>query len=145
MRHNFSSSPPRGPFLHADTPDLLLAMEEGGASIIELGIPYTDPQADGTTIQQTNQVAIKAGTSNMPQCLEMVKKARSRGLTVPVVLMGYYNPFFQFDIDKMCTQAKDLARSAPSSGGRSTTMKPSAPASLACVHILSMSNWKKGL
>jgi len=90
-----------------DTPDLLLAMEEGGASIIELGIPYTDPQADGTTIQQTNQVAIKAGTSNMPQCLEMVKKARSRGLTVPVVLMGYYNPFFQFGIDKMCTQAKD--------------------------------------
>jgi len=90
-----------------DTPSILLAMEEGGASIIELGIPYTDPQADGTTIQQTNQVAIKAGTSNVMQCLEMVKLARSQGLTVPVVLMGYYNPFFQFGIDNMCAKSKE--------------------------------------
>ena len=81
-------------------------MQEGGASIIELGIPYTDPQADGTTIQQTNQVAIKAGTSNIPQCLAMVTEARAKGLTVPVVLMGYYNPFFQFGIEDMCAQAK---------------------------------------
>jgi len=84
-----------------------MAMQEGGASIIELGIPYTDPQADGTTIQQTNQVAIKAGTSNIIQCLEMVKAARSLGLTVPVVLMGYYNPFFQFGIENMCAKSKE--------------------------------------
>lgn len=77
-----------------DTPAILLGMQESGASIIELGIPYTDPQADGATIQQTNQVAIKAGTSDITQCLDMVKAARSQGLTVPVVLMGYYNPFF---------------------------------------------------
>ena len=81
-------------------------MQEGGASVIELGIPYTDPQADGTTIQQTNQVALKGGTSNIPQCLEMVKAARAQGLTVPVVLMGYYNPFFQFGIENMCEKAK---------------------------------------
>jgi len=90
-----------------DTPALLLAMQEGGASVIELGIPYTDPQADGTTIQQTNQVAIKAGTSEMTQCLSMVSDARSQGLTVPVVLMGYYNPFFQFGIENMCEKAKE--------------------------------------
>lgn len=90
-----------------DTPAILMAMQEGGASIIELGIPYTDPQADGTTIQQTNQVAIKAGTSNIMQCLEMVKIARSQGLTVPIVLMGYYNPFFQFGIADMCAKAKE--------------------------------------
>ncbi|KAL7497993.1 hypothetical protein ACHAWT_006848 [Skeletonema menzelii] len=90
-----------------DTPAILMAMQEGGASVIELGIPYTDPQADGTTIQQTNQVAIKAGTSNITDCLEMVKQARSQGLTVPVVLMGYYNPFFQFGIEKMCAKAKE--------------------------------------
>jgi len=86
---------------------MLLAMQEGGASVIELGIPYTDPQADGPTIQQSSQVAIKAGTSTLPQCLSMVKAARDQGLTVPVVLMGYYNPFFQFGIDKMCQQTKD--------------------------------------
>ena len=90
-----------------DTPAILLGMQEGGASIIELGIPYTDPTADGLTIQQTNQVAIKGGTSNITQCLDMVKSARSQGLTVPVVLMGYYNPFFQFGIENMCEKAKE--------------------------------------
>lgn len=101
------------PFLTAgfpvkeDTPAMLLAMQEGGASIIELGIPYTDPQADGPTIQQSSQVAIKAGTSTLPQCLNMVKTARAQGLTVPVVLMGYYNPFFQFGIENMCQQTKE--------------------------------------
>jgi tryptophan synthase len=83
-----------------------MAMEEGGASVIELGIPYTDPQADGATIQHTNQVAIKGGTSEIPQCLEMVKKARAMGLTVPVVLMGYYNPFFQYGVEKLCEETK---------------------------------------
>lgn len=90
----------------SDTPAILLAMEEGGASVIELGIPYTDPQADGATIQHTNQVAIKGGTSEIPQCLEMVKKAREMGLTVPVVLMGYYNPFFQYGVEKLCAETK---------------------------------------
>ncbi|KAL3766827.1 hypothetical protein ACHAW5_005242 [Stephanodiscus triporus] len=90
-----------------DTPAILLGMQEGGASIIELGIPYTDPQADGPTIRQTNRVAIKAGTSDIIQCLDMVKAARSGGLTVPVVLMGYYNPFYQFGIDNLCEKAKE--------------------------------------
>lgn len=89
-----------------DTPAILLAMQEGGASVIELGVPYTDPQADGATIQHTNQVAIKGGTSEIPQCLEMVRKAREQGLTVPVVLMGYYNPFFQYGLDKLCEETK---------------------------------------
>jgi tryptophan synthase len=90
-----------------DTPSILLAMQEGGASVIELGIPYTDPQADGATIQKTNQVAIKGGTSEIPQCLAMVKKAREMGLTIPVVLMGYYNPFFQYGVDKLCEETKE--------------------------------------
>jgi len=89
-----------------DTPAILLAMQEGGASVIELGIPYTDPQADGATIQHTNQVAIKGGTSEINQCLEMIKKSRELGLTVPVVLMGYFNPFLQYGIDKLCEETK---------------------------------------
>jgi len=87
-----------------DTPSILLGMQEGGASIIELGIPYTDPQADGATIQHTNQIAISGGTSEIPQCLAIVKKARDMGLTVPVVLMGYYNPFYQYGLDKLCEE-----------------------------------------
>mmetsp|Transcript_27953 Transcript_27953/g.52418 ORF Transcript_27953/g.52418 Transcript_27953/m.52418 type:complete len:765 (-) Transcript_27953:128-2422(-) len=90
-----------------DTPALLLAMQEGGASVIELGIPYTDPQADGATIQHTNQVAIAGGTSDITSCLEMVKKAREMGLTVPVVLMGYFNPFYQYGAEQLCAEAKE--------------------------------------
>jgi len=91
----------------ADTPAILLAMQEGGASIIELGVPYTDPQADGATIQKTNQVAIAGGTSEIGSCLELVKEARDMGLTVPVVLMGYYNPFFQYGAEKLCADTKE--------------------------------------
>lgn len=91
-----------------DTPALLYAMQEGGASIIELGVPYTDPQADGATIQHTNQVAIKGGTSEISQCLQMIKTSREQyGLTVPVILMGYYNPFYQYGLEKLCQDTKD--------------------------------------
>lgn len=90
-----------------DTPAILMAMQEGGASVIELGIPYTDPQADGATIQKTNQIAIKGGTSNISQCLNMVKQARAMGLTVPVVLMGYYNPFLQYGLSQLCADTKE--------------------------------------
>jgi tryptophan synthase len=82
-------------------------MQEGGAAIIELGVPYTDPQADGATIQRTNQVAIAGGTSEISSCLELVKKAREMGLTVPVVLMGYYNPFLQYGSQKLCADTKE--------------------------------------
>eukprot|EP00549_Striatella_unipunctata_P010849 CAMPEP_0118695532 /NCGR_PEP_ID=MMETSP0800-20121206/13249_1 /TAXON_ID=210618 ORGANISM="Striatella unipunctata, Strain CCMP2910" /NCGR_SAMPLE_ID=MMETSP0800 /ASSEMBLY_ACC=CAM_ASM_000638 /LENGTH=710 /DNA_ID=CAMNT_0006594355 /DNA_START=126 /DNA_END=2258 /DNA_ORIENTATION=+ len=90
-----------------DTPAVLLAMQEGGASVIELGVPYTDPQADGATIQHTNQVAIASGTSEIKPCLDMLKEARGMGLTIPVVLMGYYNPFLQYGLEKLCKDAQE--------------------------------------
>mmetsp|Transcript_23470 Transcript_23470/g.49299 ORF Transcript_23470/g.49299 Transcript_23470/m.49299 type:complete len:764 (+) Transcript_23470:98-2389(+) len=90
-----------------DTPSILLAMQEGGASIIELGAPYTDPKADGATITAANKVAIADGTSDITTCLGMVKKAREMGLTVPVVLMGYVNPFLQYGEDKLCADTKE--------------------------------------
>ena len=90
-----------------DTPAILMAMQEGGAAVIELGIPYSDPQADGATIQHTNQVAIAGGTSEVNLCLDMVKKAREMGLTVPVVLMGYYNPFYQYGAERLCKETAE--------------------------------------
>jgi len=90
-----------------DTPSLLLAMQEGGASVIELGIPYTDPQADGATIQETNKIAIAGGTFEIDQCLAMVVEARSLGLTVPVVLMGYYNPFYQYGPERLAAATRE--------------------------------------
>jgi tryptophan synthase len=82
-------------------------MQEGGAALIELGIPYSDPQADGATIQRTNQIAIAGGTSEIGPCLEMVRKAREMGLTVPVVLMGYFNPFFKYGAERLCKETRE--------------------------------------
>lgn len=87
-----------------ETVDLLLAMQSGGADIIELGMPFSDPQADGATIQHTNQVALGFDV-NIPKCLSLVVDARSRGLTAPVVLMGYYNPVLQYGLEKLVQDA----------------------------------------
>ena len=88
-----------------ETVDLLLAMQKGGADVLELGIPFTDPQADGATIQKANEVALKFNVS-LKQCIGMVADARKKGLTVPVVLMGYYNPFLAFGLDTLMDESK---------------------------------------
>eukprot|EP00904_Undaria_pinnatifida_P001388 jgi/Undpi1/1124/HiC_scaffold_10.g04586.m1 len=90
----------------ADTVDLLLALQEGGADVIELGIPFTDPQADGATIQGTNQIALKNNV-NLKDCLDYVRDARAKGLTAPVVLMGYLNPFLAYGLDKLMEEARE--------------------------------------
>jgi len=83
-----------------DTVPMMLAMQRGGADIIELGVPFSDPQADGAVIQAASFEALKHGT-NVSDCLSMVKIAREQGLTVPVILMGYYNPFLQYGEEKL--------------------------------------------
>jgi len=75
----------------ADTVPILLAMEAGGCDVIEIGVPFSDPMADGATIQHANQVAVEQGVT-LSTCFELVRDARARGLTAPVVFMGYYNP-----------------------------------------------------
>ena len=92
-----------------DTPSILLAMQEGGASVIELGVPFSDPQADGPTIQHTNRVALENGTTRISQVLDMLREARAVGLTVPVILMGYYNPVHQYQsgLEAFCRDSKD--------------------------------------
>ncbi|KAH8060088.1 tryptophan synthase [Aureococcus anophagefferens] len=88
-----------------ETVDLMLSLEAGGTDVIELGVPFTDPMADGATIQVCNEVALKQGVG-LEQCLAYVKQAREQGLTAPVVLMGYYNPFRAYGLEKL---AKDAA------------------------------------
>ena len=61
--------------------------------VIEVGVPFTDPMADGTTIQRANEVALANGVVGPKVCIEVVAEARKQGLKVPVVLMGYCNPF----------------------------------------------------
>lgn len=89
----------------ADTPSILLAMEAGGADIIELGSPFTDPIADGPTIQEANTQALANGT-NTKTCLKIVREARAKGLKAPVLLMGYYNPLLAYGEEKMLRDSK---------------------------------------
>lgn len=91
---------------HADsTPDILLGMEAGGSDIIELGMPFTDPIADGPTIQKSNTQALK-NNINTSDCLQMVRDARQRGLKAPILLMGYYNPLLSYGEERMLKDAK---------------------------------------
>ncbi|EEQ92491.1 tryptophan synthase [Blastomyces dermatitidis ER-3] len=88
-----------------DTPDVMLGMEAGGADLIELGMPFTDPIADGPTIQRANTQALKNGVT-VTSVLDMVRTARSRGLRIPVLLMGYYNPLLQYKEERMLKDAR---------------------------------------
>lgn len=88
-----------------ETIDLVLAMEAGGADIIELGVPFSDPLADGPTIQQASQTAL-ANNMSVAKGLDIVEELRQKGLKVPVVLMGYLNPFLAFGLERLFERAK---------------------------------------
>jgi tryptophan synthase alpha chain len=83
------------PFADA-TPQIMQALAEGGADIIELGVPFSDPMADGPVIQKASERALARGIG-MPQVLDMVRAFRKTNDTTPVVLMGYANPIERFD------------------------------------------------
>lgn len=89
-----------------DTVPLMLALERGGADVIELGIPFSDPLADGSTIQKSNETALANGV-NLIKVLEYVRQARAAGLKVPIVLMGYYNPLLQYGEERVIQDAKE--------------------------------------
>jgi tryptophan synthase alpha chain len=78
------------------TPDLMHGMAEAGADVIELGVPFSDPSADGPVIQKAGDRALALGIG-MVQVLAMVRSFRERNTTTPVVLMGYANPVERYD------------------------------------------------
>jgi tryptophan synthase alpha chain len=78
------------------TPAVMHALVEGGADIIELGVPFSDPMADGPVIQKASERALARGIG-LPQVLAAVREFRRRDTTTPVVLMGYANPIERFD------------------------------------------------
>ncbi|SLM37222.1 tryptophan synthase [Lasallia pustulata] len=89
-----------------ETVDVLLGMEAGGADLIELGLPFTDPIADGPTIQKANTQALKNGIT-VTSTLETVREARKRGLKAPVLFMGYYNPILSYGEERMLKDARE--------------------------------------
>jgi tryptophan synthase alpha chain len=78
---------------------LATAVVQGGAAAIELGIPFSDPLADGVTIQRASQVALANGVT-VRFCLETAAQLRQNGVDVPLIFMGYYNPLLQYGLEQ---------------------------------------------
>ena len=85
--------------------DIIKALPKAGADIIEIGMPFTDPMADGPAIQAAGLRALKAGMT-LKKTLEMVRGFRKDDDTTPLVLMGYYNPIYIYGVDKFLADAK---------------------------------------
>ncbi|MES3016039.1 MAG: tryptophan synthase subunit alpha [Pseudomonadota bacterium] len=92
------------PFADA-TVDIMLAMAKAGADVIELGVPFSDPMADGPVIQKAGERALARGIG-MPQVLDFVRGFRKQNDTTPVVLMGYANPVERYGIDRFVADAR---------------------------------------
>jgi tryptophan synthase alpha chain len=75
------------------------------SDLLELGVPFSDPLADGPTIQHSTQVALERGTT-LAGCLDMVRELRERGIETPILLFGYYNPFLAYSLDALAADAR---------------------------------------
>jgi tryptophan synthase alpha chain len=100
-----------GTFLMAGDPDpqtslaIVKAMPKAGADVIELGMPFTDPMADGPSIQAAGLRALNAGMT-LKKTLQLVRDFRKEDNATPLVLMGYYNPIYIYGVDRFLTDAK---------------------------------------
>jgi len=89
-----------------DTRPVLLALQNAGADLVEIGMPYSDPVADGETIQQSNQQALDNGMT-VKKLFEQLGGMRQE-ITLPVLLMGYINPVMQFGIENFCQKCAEV-------------------------------------
>ena len=84
--------------------ELLLGLPDAGADFVELGMPFSDPMADGPVIQAASLRAIKAGM-NLEGVLQLAARFRARHVDVPLILMGYYNPIYVYGVERFLTDA----------------------------------------
>jgi tryptophan synthase alpha chain len=98
---------PYFPLGYPDLPtsiDVIEALAKNGADLIEVGLSFSDPLADGPVIQQATQVALEKGIT-VKKSLEAVKELRNRGVTIPLILMGYFNPMLAYGLEKFINDA----------------------------------------
>lgn len=86
--------------------DVIEALAKNGADLIEVGLSFSDPLADGPVIQKATQVALEKGIT-VTKILEAVRKLRQRGVDIPLVVMGYYNPMLAYGLEKFVYEAID--------------------------------------
>jgi tryptophan synthase alpha chain len=87
------------------TKELILELEKNGASVIELGVPFSDPVADGVTIQASAERALRKRIS-VKDILQIVAESRAGGCQTPIILFSYFNPILQFGLEKFAVEAK---------------------------------------
>ena len=88
------------------TVDIAEALEKAGADFLEVGFPYSDPVADGPTIQHSSEQALENGMT-LNQLFEELTELRKR-VTIPILLMGYFNPIAQYGVERFCKKAAEL-------------------------------------
>ena len=81
------------------TEQIIYAIVEAGADLIEIGTPFSDPLADGTTVQRTSQQSLDNGTK-LKDCIDLARRVRENGVTVPLMLMGYFNPAIKYGVER---------------------------------------------
>ena len=86
--------------------DVIEALAKNGADLIEVGLSFSDPLADGPVIQHATQIALEHGVT-VKKSLEAVKELRKRGVDIPLVLMGYYNPMLAYGLEEFVRDAVD--------------------------------------
>lgn len=89
-----------------DTVSIIESFEKAGADIVEVGMPFSDPLADGPTIQMSNGVALSNGI-NIPKILEQLANIRQT-VKIPIILMGYLNPLLQYGLEAFCQQCNSI-------------------------------------
>lgn len=87
-----------------DTAEIIRLLENKGVDLIEIGIPFSDPTADGPTIQRSSEKALKNGM-NLKLLFEQLRDIRSR-INIPLILMGYFNPVMQFGVEEFCRKCE---------------------------------------
>ncbi|WP_413719451.1 tryptophan synthase subunit alpha [Silicimonas sp. MF1-12-2] len=90
---------------YARSLEIIKGLPGSGVDIIEMGLPFTDPMADGPTIQLAGQRALEAGQT-LPKTLQMAREFRKGDDTTPIVMMGYYNPIYSYGVDRFLVDAK---------------------------------------
>ena len=111
LKRSGTGGPPRVvPFLTVGFPDIdatmavVPALERAGAAALELGVPFSDPLAEGPTIQRSSEGALAQGVT-LSGCLQTAGALRAQGVAMPLVLMGYYNPFLAYGLDRLADDA----------------------------------------
>ncbi|HSM48485.1 MAG TPA: tryptophan synthase subunit alpha [Draconibacterium sp.] len=89
-----------------DTVEIIQQLEKNGVDLIEIGMPFSDPTADGPTIQHTSEVALKNGMS-LELLFEQLKNIRQT-VKIPLILMGYLNPVYQFGVERFCEKCAEV-------------------------------------